>query len=158
MPQLITIEKGGKTARCEGFQLPAMQAKGWRVAPPRPAADAGDAFDVEPDASLFEVTKGDTKGLCDEKTFAGLEAQGWKRAGEGTEEAEGQTGGQADQEDLEITLGSLDPNDPDLWNADGSLKMGAFNDAFDLKETRATIQAAWPDFSREALLADQGDE
>lgn len=156
--ELITIEKGGKTARCEGFQLPAMQAKGWRVVPPQPTVAREDAFDVVPDARLFEVAKGDKKGWCDEKTFKRLKAQGWERSGQDAEEAAGAAGGEADQENLALILGALDPADDELWNADGALKMGAFNEAFDLKETRASVQAAWPDFSREALASDRDDE
>ena len=156
---LITLEKGKQTALCERFQLDAMLAKGWRVAPP-PKVDAhGNPIEVEIKPDMFEVAKGEKTGWCDEKTWPALEKQGWQRgpAQAGTEEAPDEVQ-RAGGERLAEVLGSLDPEDDDLWTLAGTLRIETFNETFDLNETRASVGQAWPDFSRDALRAWQAEE
>ena len=152
--ELITIRKDGKTAQCERFQLKAMEAKGWAVAPPSVAAHNPEepVLEVPVPAGLRRVYKGDQVGWCDDANMAKALASGWSLEApdqaETTQEHEGDAA-------LVAILERLDVTDDDLWAKDGQLKMGAFNKLFDRSETRESIQTAWPGLNRETLAVAQ---
>ena len=157
MADLIKIEKGGKSALCEERQLAAYLGDGWVRAAVDPAAEA-EQVDVPLAPGLFRITKGDRSALCDEKNWPRLEEKGWAR-GEAPAEAEAEAGGEdEDPEGLAAILAGLDPFDDDLWNKDGSVKLAALNETFQLEETKASVEAAWPGFNREALTQDDDQE
>ena len=145
---LIRVIKDGQVAVCERRQLAAMEKAEWKIAPPVPKEQAKvEETAVAPKDRLQRLHRDGETAYADRPTLQSMLDAGWK-PGEPPPV----------DDDLASLLTGLDPDDEGLWNADGSLKMGAFNDAFERKETKATIATAWPDFSRDALIAVQAEE
>ena len=139
---MINLKKGGKRAFCDPSQLAAMKKQGWTVVPPSRVTVAEDEpMQVDRPYGAIPLFKDGVEGFADQKTLQAMLKAGWQQ-GEPPEPDEA----------LADVLAALDPDDGELWNKDGSLKMGAFNERFEAKETKATIQNTWPGFSRDALI------
>lgn len=146
---IVWVKKDDQLAKCERRQLPAMKAAGWSIAPPPLLAEeTTEQAPVRASTDgMIRMYRNGAVAYADEATRRAMLRAGWA-IGEPPEP----------DSDLADLLMSLDPSVDEMWNADGGLKMGVFNEAFDRKETKASILDTWPGFSRDVLLRAQAEE
>lgn len=148
--ELWELEKAGKTAVCEKFQIAAMEGKGWSlIGPYRPEPEAraeSDPVPVPLAPGLRRVVKGDVVGYVDNANLARALKGGFVLEDEARTEA-----AEASDDDLALFLAALDPDDDDLWNKDGSVKLAALGELLGQEVSRDEVERAAPGLTRDSL-------